>query len=232
MIYQDLHNHTQWSDGSSTPEELLHRARKNGLKVLGISNHYEVIQDKVAYRRTLNKLKKYFPDIKFLIGVEIRIGTLLSLPIVDLDTLNLYDYILIENLEYHTNIPEVLEYLSSIRSKLTAKIGLAHLDLERLGSHRIGVIDFMVAQNIFLDFNFEGTFYANLLQGYGQIEDILGSGIEIIVGSDTHAIETDWWHNLISAHNYLIKHNHLLTPRTSKLTPTKSIYKTNKVFEH
>lgn len=214
MIYQDLHNHTQWSDGSSTPEELLHRARKNGLKVLGISDHYEVIQDKIAYRRTLNKLKNHFPDIKFLIGVEIRIGTLLNLPIVDLETLNLYDYILIESLEYHTNIPKVLEYLSTIRSTLTAKIGFAHLDLERLGTHRIGVIEFMATQNIFLDFNFEGTFYANLLQGYGQIEDVLGSDVEIIVGSDSHTIESDWWSNLTSTHDYLLKQNYAFELRS------------------
>lgn len=58
MTYQDLHNHTKWSDSTSTAEELRQRTSQNGLKVLCISDHYEVIGDKIAYRRTLDKLKK------------------------------------------------------------------------------------------------------------------------------------------------------------------------------
>ena len=205
MIYQDLHNHTQWSDGACTPQDLLQRAYENGIKVLGISDHYEAIGDKSTYRKVLDDLRKQFPAIEVRIGVEIRVGTLLNLPPVEVDTLKLYDYILIENLEYHTPITMALECISRLRNTLPAKVGLAHLDLERLGIHRAMVIDFVAANNIFLDFNFEGTFYANLLQGYGQIADVLDSGIEVIVGSDTHAIETDWLSNLVSAHNYLIK---------------------------
>ncbi|WP_410497162.1 PHP domain-containing protein [Cellulosilyticum sp. ST5] len=205
MFYQDLHNHTQWSDGDSTIEALINRAREYGLQEIGISDHYEFVDDKVVYREMLGSLKKKFQDIKVLIGTEIKIGTLLRVSHTDIDELNQYDYILIENLEYQSDIAEVLESLKDLSSKLTCKIGLAHLDLEQLGKLRGQVIEFMTQYNIFLDFNFEGTFYINLLQGYGQIEDVLHQGIEVVVGSDTHSIDMDWWTNMVAAHEYLLK---------------------------
>lgn len=53
---------------------------------------------------------------------------------------------------------------------------------------------------MFLDFNYEACFCANVPQGYEQIDDILNSGIEVIVGSDTHNIEEDWWQNIVVCH--------------------------------
>lgn len=203
MHYKDIHNHTDWSDGDGTVEMLINRARKHQLQELGICDHYEAIEHKRDYNQAVRDEIKNLQDIKVAVGVEIRIGTLLRLSTEELNELNLYDYILVENIEYQADIPGTLQKVKNVLISLQCKIGFAHLDLERLGEHRKQVVDFMRQNNIFLDFNFEGTFYTNLIQGYGQIEDILVSGVEVVIGSDTHSIEEDWWTNLVAAHDYL-----------------------------
>lgn len=203
MHYKDIHNHTHWSDGDGTVEMLINRARKYHLQELGICDHYEAIEHKRTYNQAIRDEIKNLQDVKVVVGVEIRIGTLLRLSTEELNGLNLYDYILVENIEYQADIPDTLQKVKNLLNSLQCKIGFAHLDLERLGEHRKQVVDFMGQHNIFLDFNFEGTFYINLIQGYGQIEDVLVSGVEVVVGSDTHSIEEDWWTNLVAAHNYI-----------------------------
>ncbi len=42
-----------------------------------------------------------------------------------------------------------------------------------------------------------------MLQGYGHIDDVLNGGVEVIVGSDTHNIEQDWWQSIVACHRYL-----------------------------
>lgn len=53
---------------------------------------------------------------------------------------------------------------------------------------------------MFLDFNYEACFYANVLRGCEQIDHVLNSGIEVIVGSDTYNIEKVFWKNMVVFH--------------------------------
>src|SRR3954466_9272191 len=39
MMYADLHLHTQFSDGTYTPEELVTHAQRNGLAALALTDH-------------------------------------------------------------------------------------------------------------------------------------------------------------------------------------------------
>lgn len=67
MSYSSLHNHSMYSllDGYATPEEYLKRAKEIGLKAFCITEHGN------AYSWCyFDKLKKDYPEIKMLYGVE------------------------------------------------------------------------------------------------------------------------------------------------------------------
>lgn len=203
MIYRDWHNHTNWSDGENTIEELVSRAQKYSLKELGISDHYEMIQDRQIYLTDIKYFSNGPQGVSVLAGIEVKIDTLLKLQLDEVLQFNQYDYMLIENLEHQKDVSNSLEELEKMVKVLKCKIGWAHLDLERLREYRNDVIGFSIKNRMFIDFNYEAPFYANLLQGYEEINDVLTSGVEVIVGSDTHSIEQDWWSSIVACHNYL-----------------------------
>lgn len=68
MAYSSLHNHTQYSllDGYGTPKEMLDRAKEIGLKAYAVTEHGN--QYSWVY---FDKLKKDYPDIKIIYGVEL-----------------------------------------------------------------------------------------------------------------------------------------------------------------
>lgn len=68
MAYSSLHDHTEFSllDGYGTPKEMLERAREIGLKAYAVTEHGN--QYSWVY---FDKLKKDYPDIKIIYGVEL-----------------------------------------------------------------------------------------------------------------------------------------------------------------
>ena len=68
MSYTSLHNHTEYSvlDGFSHPKEYLERAKILGLKAFAVTEHGN--QYSWVY---FDKLKKDYPDIKIIYGVEL-----------------------------------------------------------------------------------------------------------------------------------------------------------------
>lgn len=62
----DLHTHTNFSDGSLTPEELLDKAKNIGLKYLAITDHDTVDGVKYIYENGIYSDKK----LKIIFGVE------------------------------------------------------------------------------------------------------------------------------------------------------------------
>ncbi len=68
MAYSSLHNHTEFSllDGYGTPKEMLDRAKEIGLKAYAVTEHSN--QYSWVY---FDKLKKDYPDIKIIYGVEL-----------------------------------------------------------------------------------------------------------------------------------------------------------------
>lgn len=67
-MYSSLHNHTHFSllDGYGTPKEMLDRAKEIGLKAYAVTEHGN--QYSYVY---FDKLKKEYPDIKIIYGVEL-----------------------------------------------------------------------------------------------------------------------------------------------------------------
>lgn len=68
MAYSSLHDHTEFSllDGYGTPKEMLERAKEIGLKAYAVTEHGN--QYSWVY---FDKLKKDYPDIKIIYGVEL-----------------------------------------------------------------------------------------------------------------------------------------------------------------
>lgn len=68
MSYSSLHNHTMYSllDGYGTPKEMLERARDVGLKAYAVTEHGN--EYSWCY---FDKLKKDYPEIKIIYGVEL-----------------------------------------------------------------------------------------------------------------------------------------------------------------
>ena len=66
-MYTSLHNHTMYSllDGYATPKEYFERAKEIGLKAFAITEHGN--EYSWCY---FDKLKKDYPDIKMIYGVE------------------------------------------------------------------------------------------------------------------------------------------------------------------
>ena len=65
----DLHTHTNFSDGSLSPEELLDTAKAIGLKYLAITDHDTVDGVKYLYENGL------YPDknLKIIFGIELNV---------------------------------------------------------------------------------------------------------------------------------------------------------------
>ena len=62
MIYSDIHTHTTYCDGKSTPEEMVKKAIEKGFESIGISGHGYMDFD-VSYCMTLEDTKKYVNEI-------------------------------------------------------------------------------------------------------------------------------------------------------------------------
>ena len=82
-----MHNHSNFSDGSSTLEEMCHAAKASGLKLFGMSDHWVVpaypgtgtetwrmAHDRLGeYVETLQKLKKELDDDDFTIKIGLEV---------------------------------------------------------------------------------------------------------------------------------------------------------------
>jgi len=82
-IKGDLHNHSTWSDGGSSIEEIVIKARELGYEYIAITDHSQGL--KIAgglnaseldlKRKNIEKLNKKYKDIKILFGSEVDIDS-------------------------------------------------------------------------------------------------------------------------------------------------------------
>lgn len=97
----EYHTHTYYSDGKSTMEENVKRARELGLKTVGISDHgYRHMGFGVSYteypkmKDEILRLREKYPDITILLGVEANILDDTGLIDVDDYILQYVDYVM------------------------------------------------------------------------------------------------------------------------------------------
>ena len=148
-MIQDLHSHTYYSYcGKDSPEAVIENAIKNGIELVGISDHYHGVvmckpgfdygntEEKVKMHN--NAIKRYFEHINLLkekykdyievwCGVEITTLDLGYTLLPDGVDVSVFDYCLIENIQIkETTVEDVFEFAKRINCKRT---GLAHMDL-------------------------------------------------------------------------------------------------------
>lgn len=88
-IVTNYHTHTNFTDGSDEPEEIVKKAIKEGFREIGFSDHACYLNDEKtkAYIKTINSLKKkYINKIKIMLGLECEFP-------VDVFGINLNNYI-------------------------------------------------------------------------------------------------------------------------------------------
>jgi tyrosine-protein phosphatase YwqE len=140
----NLHNHTTWSDGSLTPQQLTDAAVAAGLTHIGITDHYHTRKlghsgKYVELRRLLDYIveirlmaKWYASKIKVLAGLEIDFSARTELePLLASQLLNQLDYVLFEYVADAEGYGHPLDDLLVIRRQIIVPVGLAHNPLAR-----------------------------------------------------------------------------------------------------
>ena len=188
-MIMDLHNHTTFSyDGSDSPEQIIENAIKNGIDVIGITDHQFSIGSHLSeYKKRLNECKKrYSGYIKVLAGLEIgtrpRPDDFFS---SDTDGL---DFILFESLD-DVRAMDFYDFLVW-RNMFKIPVGLAHCDIFAMGErYGLNMPEIMKKENIFWEINTSGNYnyYYDFLTSKQKREAVKKSGIGVSIGSDTHA---------------------------------------------
>lgn len=198
----DLHNHTHYSFcGWGEVEELIKVGIKNGIKMLGVSDHnYGIGKRKREYHDEIRALgEKYKDKINVLCGIEIDLyNDNFDFPGFDYSVISDFDYCIIEGNDcIHKVIKD--EELLDLCSSIGIPCGIAHYDLfEWANSHSIPPREFfaeMAKRNIFWEMNvrydsvheFEELDYVKEFMENSEVWGLIKElGVYVSIGSDTH----------------------------------------------
>ena len=186
----DLHNHTNFSyDGISGINSLVENAIKNGVDVLGITDHEFSIEESIEeYIKAVNDSKeKYKGKITLLSGLEI--GTRPYPERFNPEITKKLDFCLFESLD-DVRAMDFNEFLLW-RKNFQCPQGLAHTDIFKLSQmYNTDILSVLKRENIFWEINFSGNYnyYFDLISNKEKQEAVIKSNIAISVGSDTHWI--------------------------------------------
>ncbi len=163
----DFHVHTNFSDGTLTPEEILKACADKKLDAVGICDHWGT--SKYSDKFQVTEIGKYVSRLKSLragyagmevhIGLEVDFSNKYGVDVrqYDYNELNTVDYILFE----HVNTDEVegnpvdgrsLDELIAIRNNFSIPVGLAHNHFQKnFDGHEEETIQKLSRHNIFLE---------------------------------------------------------------------------------
>lgn len=198
----DIHSHTYYSNcGRDNPRDLVETAIRNGLSVLGISDHnYGIGERKEEYRKCIRELAEEYKDrITILCGIEIATMPHLY-DIRNSDEINGYDYCLIEHITDPDSV--VGDDLFGFCHKLGIPCGIAHTDLfaycDDKGYDYKEFFGKMAENGIFWEMNVsfdsihgyrEHKYVEDFMNDEDKIDIINKSGVFISVGFDSHRME-------------------------------------------
>lgn len=202
----NLHNHTQYSDGWHTPEEVVQRAWQGGLRQVAITDH--LMTDKVPkpltldgferYHRNLLALKEmYAGRMQVLAGVEIDSNPercdLEGLPF---DLINRLDLVLFEYVNDDWNGGSRIFELDRLLSKLVVPCGLCHTDLEKVfgGISPSDLANLLQSYNLFVEANTAVLYQRDGRQFYEHAERhfrAFKGKVKVSVGTDAHRTLTE-----------------------------------------
>lgn len=199
----NFHNHTTFSDGSFSPEEIVKAAIKSEIRHLGICDHFQTtkIPQKCVktemideYLSTLRKLRiSYGAKINIYIGLEVDFSLLRTnlLSLLSYGVEN-FDYLLFEYVEDVELSGLSLDELVKIRNVFPVAVGLAHCDIEKkFGKEKFKMLaEKLQKNNIFLELSTALIHCRGITPYYYFAEDffqeIKGKEVALSVGSDTH----------------------------------------------
>lgn len=192
----DLHNHSTWSrDGSDTIEQLADNAVKNGIDVLGISDHnYWITKDRLQeYRNAVYTLREQYKGrLRILCGIEY---SLINTAGIEPEELDLFDYCLFE---YYDSVMST-EEMMKIRNRTKCPSGIAHMDGFALSQKEgVDVIKLWADNNVFWELNMnkdeihgynEHYYCKMLMNSEEQQQHVRDCGLKLSVGFDTHMLK-------------------------------------------
>lgn len=217
----NLHNHSTWSDGHYSPEQLVRMGIVSGLTHLGISDHYYTaklvaegtyvdIDELEAYVADLGHIAEvYAGQIHVLAGIEVdwsprAAGVLSALwPVIDQ-----LDYVLFEYVESEPWAGYSLEDLLAVLPLIHIPVGLAHNNLsENFAPSRTPgeLVSVLQEHQIFVELS-----TSPLTQYYRDTDpyslrlwgSLVESQVRFSIGSDTHGF-IDHVANVRDAHRFL-----------------------------
>ncbi|MBQ7985798.1 MAG: PHP domain-containing protein [Clostridia bacterium] len=184
----DLHNHTNFSyDGISGINSLVENAIRNGVSILGITDHEFSIGDRIdEYIDAVNYAKEqYKGKITLLLGLEI--GTRPYPEAFNPEITKNLDFCLFESLD-DSRAMDFNKFLDW-RKNFHCPQGLAHTDIFKLSErYNTDILSILKKENIFWEINFSGNYnyYFDLISNREKQDAVKKSGIALSVGSDTH----------------------------------------------
>lgn len=193
----NIHNHTRFSDGQLTVEEIIREAKKC-LDVVGISDHYETSKVNSVPATQLDKYIKEIrkfkdeSEVKVLVGVEVDFSgrTLIdNIP----KSFSELDYALFEYVNDFENGGYPLSMLLKLREKFRVYFGLAHTDIVTSFKdidYEV-VLSLLEHHDIFVELN-TSNLYTKFGEPYYRLADDFFSKLSeyevgIAVGTDTHS---------------------------------------------
>ena len=206
----NLHNHSTWSDGRYSSEQLARMGIVSGLTHLGISDHfitaklvpegtYVDIDELEAYVADLGRIAEVYADqIQILAGIEVdwsprAEGALSALwPVIDQ-----LDYVLFEYVESEQWAGYSLEDLLAVLPLVHIPVGLAHNNLsENFAPSRTPeeLVSVLQENQIFVELS-----TSPLTQHYRDTDaynlrlwgSLVESQVRFSIGSDTHGFIDD-----------------------------------------
>ena len=201
-MIQDLHNHTYLSyDGTETPDALIDNATKNGIDIIGITDHQFTDSFNFnSYIKLLEDAKDRYKG-KCQVKAGLEIGTR---PKPDnflaKTSSGLLDYCLFECLD-SSNGMDLYEFLEW-RRLFSCPAGLAHTDIFALGErYGVDIFKLMKENNLFWEINISGNYnyYYDFISNPKKRKAVAESRITLSIGSDTHRLYEFSKSKLISA---------------------------------
>lgn len=203
----DIHNHTTWSDGVHTTEEIIENAINNRVDIIGISDHFNTIKCNSISISKLHKYieylwemkEKYKNKIKVLAGIEICMNKeWCELDNLPYNILSKLDYVLFEYIDWFSDSVTLRE-IEYYTKRISCPKGLAHTNIFSLiDKYGINNVIKLIKENeLFWELNVnEGYEYFDYIitnRDEVKVNELFNklkeNNVKISVGSDTHSLK-------------------------------------------
>jgi histidinol phosphatase-like PHP family hydrolase len=201
IAWMNLHNHSIYSDGDFSPEQIAEEAARGSLTHVAITDHFETAKvrrslksDQLeAYIREIRSLnQKYDGQLRVLAGVEIDTNPdrcdLHDLPV---DLLNKLDLVLFEFVNDEWNGGSSLEEIGPLIDRIKAPCGLVHTDFERVFQDvsPMDVAEMLASHELFAEVNTASIYKREGIPYYEHAEKhyrAFRNKVAISIGTDSH----------------------------------------------